>query len=125
MPVNPKAKAKVAKAKKASVEEHTVEDDLHEFAAACLRMYHGKEVEVNTGEQVTTLIMSDFECFQKNLIRGILVDAVGDAIIVEFDTGDGKKEILINCWSIISISERGSMKYAYIDKDFRVNRRAS
>lgn len=98
--------------------------DLHGFAAACLYTYKDKMVEVNTGEQATTLLMSDFECSQKDLIRGVLIDAVGDALILEYETNKEKKKIVVSCWSVISIAESGTMKYAYVDEDFRVNRRA-
>jgi hypothetical protein len=98
--------------------------DLHGFAAACLAVYKDKEVEINTGESSTTLLMADFETSQKDLIRGVLVDAIGDALIVEFEAKGEKKKIIISCWSVISITEIGCMSQAYYDEDFRRNRRA-
>lgn len=98
---------------------------LHPFAVACLEVYKDKEVEVNTGEQQTTLLMADFEHMQKDLIRGVLVDAIGDGIILEYKTDKGEtKKIIVNCWEIVSIAEVGSMRFAYFDEDFRRNRRA-
>src|SRR3989337_3045888 len=94
------------------------------FAEVCLQLYKDKMVEVNTGEQKTTLVMADFQCSQKDLIRGILVDATQDAIVLECVIGKERKKIIINCWSIISLAEVGIMKCAYVDEDFRRNRRA-
>ncbi|MAE82945.1 MAG: hypothetical protein CMB80_09435 [Flammeovirgaceae bacterium] len=98
--------------------------DLHGLAAICLQLYKDKVVEVNTGEQKTTLRMADFDTVQKDLIRGVLKDAVGDALVLECDVGREKKQIVVNCWSIISIAEVGTIKCAYVDEDFRKNRRA-
>ena len=95
---------------------------LHSIAAACIKLYKNKEIEVNTGEQQTTLIMADFQYGQKDLIRGVLIDAIGYAIIIE--VGQKKSQVLINCWSIISVAEVGVLKSAYIEEDFRENRRA-
>ena len=98
--------------------------NLHGIAKVCLALFKDKTVEINTGEQRTTLIMADFQSAQKDLIRGVLKDAVGDALILECEVANEKKNIVVNCWSIISIAEAGCMKSAYFDEDFRRNRRA-
>lgn len=101
--------------------------ELHGFAEACLQMYKDKLVEINTGETKTTLILADFEHEQKSLIRGVVIDAFGDGILVECTVGGKKKKVLINAWSIVTISEiehnNVTMKDIYVDEEFRANRR--
>ena len=100
--------------------------DVHGFSTACIQLYKDKFVEVNTGETKTTLVLADFTHEQKSLIRGWVRDAIGDGLVVECKVGNHTKTVLINVWSIISISEvdeKGTMKDIYIDEEFRANRR--
>jgi hypothetical protein len=94
---------------------------LHGFAAAVLQMYQGELVEINTGEVKTTHVLDQFSHDIKHLIRGTVVDAIGDAIIIDCPLGPGtEKRILINCWSINSICKyhKGhSLSDAYWDAD--------
>ena len=88
------------------------------FAEACLYFYKDKMVEINAGETKTTLMLADFTHTQKSLIRGIILEAYGDGLLVECKVGRATKKVLVNVWSIISIAEVGggvSMKDIYVD----------
>ena len=91
---------------------------VHGFAAAALQKYKGKEVEINTGESYTTLLFDDHTQGQKSVIRGTLVDAAGDAIVLEVNIRGKKHEVLINCWLIHTMMEfgSGSSRDFYIDE---------
>lgn len=79
---------------------------LHEFAEAILHYYQGEVVEINTGEKRTKQIMDQFEHEIQYVIRGKVIDAVGAGVMVECDLTNGnKKEILVNAFSIKSISK--------------------
>jgi hypothetical protein len=94
---------------------------LHGFAAAVLQMYQNEMVEINTGEIRTTHVLDQFSHDIKHLIRGIVVDAVGDAIILDCPVRKGaNKRIMINCWSINSICKYNinhSLSDTYWDAD--------
>lgn len=94
---------------------------LHGFAAAILSMYKNQVVEINTGEIKTTHVLDQFSHDIKHLIRGEVVDAYGDAIIIECEVRRGiKKKILVNCWSIKSVCKYNpghSLSDTYWDSD--------
>ena len=102
---------------------------VHGYARACLELYKDKLVEVNTGEQKSTLLLSDFELHQRSLIRGFLRGAIYDALLIECSSGKKgapNTTVLVNCWTIISVTEvdgKGGMKDIYIEEEFRANRR--
>jgi hypothetical protein len=77
----------------------------HGFAAAALELYKDKVIEINTGEVQTTLLFDDHTKDQKSIVRGILKDAVGDALILECNVNGQRHDVLINCWSISSLME--------------------
>lgn len=92
---------------------------MHGLAVAALHRYQGKMIEINTGEIQTTLQYSDYDAAQKSLIRGKLVDAYADALILECDIRGEKKEVMISCWSINAMAELdavGSLSEIYIDE---------
>jgi hypothetical protein len=91
----------------------------HGFAAAALELYKGKVVEINTGEVQTTLLFHDHTQDQKSIVRGILKDAVGDALILQCNVNGESHDVLINCWSISALMELkgvGNLKDVYIDE---------
>ncbi len=92
---------------------------IHGFAAAALQLYQGKLVEINTGEVQTTLLFDDHQRDQKSVIRGVLKDAVGDALIMRCNVNGVPQDIMINCWSVSAIMELqgyGNLKDVYIDE---------
>ncbi len=91
---------------------------VHGYAAAALQLYKDKEVDINTGETQTTLIFSDWETALKHIVRGVIRDAIGDALVVECKTRSGTKKVLINAWSINTIVEtgQGSILDIYMDE---------
>ena len=91
----------------------------HGFGAAAFQLYEGQLIEVNTGETSSTILFDQEEVALKHIIRGILVDVVGDALILECAVPGGKKTIMINCWGILSIApaeEAGMLKDCYFDE---------
>lgn len=97
---------------------------LHGFAAAAMEMYEGHLVEVNTGESASTILFDQEEIALKHVVRGILINAIGDALIIKCTVPGGFKTIMINCWSISSITstnEPGMLKDCYHDEHSRQN----
>ena len=89
---------------------------LHGFAAAVLEMYEGKVVEINTGETSSTILFDQENKDLKDIIRGTVHGALGDALIHKCSVPGGHKTILINCWSIVSITstnDPGMLKDCY------------
>lgn len=100
--------------------------ELSAFAQAALHSFEGKYVEINTGEVRTIHLMDQFQHNIPYVIRGTLLGAVGDALIIKTNTNKGfSKEVLINCaWirSMTSLEEQGSLKDVYWDLDKRLNK---
>lgn len=93
--------------------------DINPFASAALELYQDQVVEINTGETRTVLEFSDSSSYQKNVIRGKLVGALGDGLIVECVCAGKTHKILINCWSIKAISavkNNKSLTDFYVDE---------
>ncbi len=75
------------------------------FGAALFYSYKGKKVELYCGNGAITMIYDDHSVEEKSIIRGVIKDVIGDALVVECDVLDKKKIILVNCWSIVSATE--------------------
>lgn len=91
---------------------------VHGFAAAVFERLGGELVEVNTGEIKSTLEFNQESIEVKNLVRGKLVDVVGDALVIECSVPGGTKIIFINCWATTSVSGikgPGLMKDCYFN----------
>ncbi len=92
----------------------------HGYAAALLQTYRDKLVEINTGESATTLLFDDHQVTQKSVIRGVIKDALGDALIIECNVNGAKQKVLINSWSINMVMElkgNGNLRDIYVDED--------
>lgn len=81
------------------------ESKLHEFAEAAIHYYKNQLVEINTGETRTKQIMDQFEHEIQYVIRGKIIDAYGAGILVEVNSHKGKRNILVNAFSVKSISK--------------------
>ena len=82
---------------------------LHGFAAAVWAELQDEMIEINTGEVKTKHVLDQFQHDIKHLIRGRLVGAVGDALIIECSVREGKKKkVFINCWGITAITKLDS-----------------
>lgn len=95
---------------------------IHGYAAAALHLYKNKMVEINTGEVKTTLLWDQFQKEIKHVIRGVIKDAIGDALIIEVRTAKGIKSVLINCWSInsiVAVDGNGTTTDVYFDEDVK------
>jgi len=92
------------------------------YSLAALQLFKDKYVEINTGEVRTTLLFSDSEHDQKSVIRGVLVDVIGDGIVIECKMRKGIKKVLLNAWSVVTIIEIddiGLTKDVYVDEEGR------
>jgi hypothetical protein len=76
---------------------------LHPYAAAILHYLKGKKIEVNSGDVKTIFKFAESDVNQKNVIRGTLEDAMGDALIVSIEKNKKNTRIFLNVWSIKSI----------------------
>lgn len=80
----------------------TVDPDkinLHPYAAAVFYHLAGKEIDINSGDQKTTMNYFDFNLSPKNIIRGVLEDVIGDCLIIR--VGDARA--FVNVWAIRAI----------------------
>lgn len=73
--------------------------DIYPFVFAILHHLKNKEVEVNCGDVGTILKFAEYDLAQKSVIRGKVVDGMGDCLILE---AKGTR-IFLNAWSISSI----------------------
>ncbi len=92
---------------------------LHGYAAAVMQMFEGQLVEINTGETASTILFDQEQLELKHVIRGIVDDAIGDALIIKCKVPGGHKTLMINCWNIISIAvvdKTGMLKDCYFDE---------
>jgi hypothetical protein len=76
---------------------------LHPYAAALLKFLKNKEVEINCGDIKTVVKLAEQDVSQKHVIRGILKDACGDALIVLVLKNNKYANVFINVWSIKSV----------------------
>jgi hypothetical protein len=100
---------------------------IHGYGAACLYKYQNKKVEVNCGETAITMIYNDHTLQEKSVVRGVLKDVIGDALVLLCDVpGFKQKEVLVNCWCVTSVTSfdgTGSTKNVYYDEGSKRLRR--
>jgi hypothetical protein len=92
------------------------------YALGAWELFGGKFVEINTNESTTTHLLADFTISQKSIIRGKLLHAVGDSLVIECFVNDRPKLLMINCWSIHSMCEldrNGTIADLYHNEDKR------
>lgn len=97
--------------------------ELHGYCVAALELYKDKMVEINTGESVTSLEFADYTVSQRNILRGTLVGAIGDALVIKCQFGKQYRDVIVNVWAIICMAEMvgskgGEINEIYID-DYR------
>ncbi len=88
-----------------------------EIAASFLK---GKNIELYAGTSGRSRAYSDFEVQQKEVIRGVLKDAIGELLIVEVADGPNTNLVYINGWSVVAIVEPKngmSMVNIYVDEN--------
>jgi hypothetical protein len=98
---------------------------LDNFAAAVLHLYKNKIIEIHTGQTRTTHVLDQFQHDIPYIIRGKVIDAIGSGIILECPTERGIKKILVNAWSINTITEydsKSSITDVYWDADRKLHK---
>lgn len=88
-----------------------------EIAASFLK---GKNVEVYAGTSGRSRAYSDFEVQQKEVIRGVLKDAIGELLIMEVTDGSNTNLVYVNGWSVVAIVEpknKMSIVNIYVDEN--------
>ena len=95
--------------------------DLHPFAKAIMHHLVNKEVEINCGDSKTVLKFNEYDYCPKNIIRGTILDAMGDCLIV----GVLESKIFLNVYAIKSISplDNVSLKDMYVDDEFGLGKK--
>lgn len=86
---------------------------------AAIKYFLGKKIEINTGESKTVLHFNDFQESQRSVIRGYLVEVIGDALVVECSINNVTQTVVINSYNVISIIElkgNGTTKDIYCDE---------
>lgn len=76
---------------------------LHPFAAALLKYLKGKEIEINSGDIKTVIKFAEQDINHKNVIRGVLEDACGDALLLTVEKDGKYARTFINVWSVKSV----------------------
>jgi hypothetical protein len=76
---------------------------LHPFAAALLKHLKGKEIEINSGDIKTINKFAEQDINHKNVIRGLLEDACGDALLLAVKRDGKYGRVFINVWSVKSV----------------------
>jgi len=91
-------------------------DSHHSFSEAIVHYLFNKDVEINCGDIKTVLKFNDYDYSPKNIIRGTIIDAMGDCLVVKVS---GSK-IFLNSYNIKSITpvDDVSLKDMYIDDEF-------
>ena len=103
------------------------ENKLHGLAGPLLHLFKGKKVEINLGETAITMNYDDHSVDQKALVRGVLKDAIGDALIIDCEVFGKVKQVIVNCWSVNTVTEVddvGTTKSIYYNEGSKRLRRA-
>jgi hypothetical protein len=82
---------------------HMEDIKLHPYAAAVIVHLKDQLVEVYSGDVKTTTKFAEQDIEQKNVIRGKLVAAVGDSLIVLVEKRGRFAKVFLNVWSVRSI----------------------
>lgn len=77
--------------------------NLHPYSAALLQTLKDVEVEVYCGDIKTTQVLHDYTVQEKNVLRGIIRDAVGDCVMIECHKNNLKTTVFLNVWSIKAV----------------------
>jgi len=101
--------------------------EISSYGAAIMHYLQDEMVEVYCGDAHTTFKFSDCDMDQKSVVRGRIIDLMGDCLVVEcYDKGTGKSNhVFLNCWSIVSIVPVNGglrMKDVYWDEERTVRR---
>ena len=75
------------------------------FAEAILRRLKGKMVEVYSGDNAVTRQYSDSTVTMKEVIRGIVVDAEGELLVLKVASDTTENLAYVNAWNVRSIIE--------------------
>lgn len=76
------------------------------FAESLAKRLAGKHVELYLADSSRKLKFADFESNQNTVVRGKLVGAEGDILIIECYSGPASAEIYINGYHVIGAMER-------------------
>ena len=99
--------------------------DRESYGDAIKQTLLNKEVEIYCGDTGQTQQSFDFDSPQKSVIKGAIVEVIGDCIIVKC-VRDGKvNDVYINSWSITAIVPKGSvsLKDIFVNEEERAKKR--
>lgn len=95
---------------------HLEDVKLHPFAAAVIIHLKDQLVEVYSGDVKTTTKFAEQDIEQKNVIRGKLIGAVGDSLIILVEKNGRFARAFVNVWgvkSIVALQEKLFIKDIY------------
>ncbi len=76
------------------------------FGELLMQRMRDKRIEVYLGSSAKTREYADFSVDHKEVIRGVLRDAVGDLMVVEvFDKANNSNLVYVNCWCVTAVLE--------------------
>lgn len=93
------------------------------YSESILELLEGKMVEVHTGDTKHIQNYSDYTIYKKSVIRGKVVDANGDCLVLECLTDKGiTTKAYLNGFGITTITEYdgNNMCNIYLDEDSRI-----
>lgn len=98
---------------------HLSDIKLHPYAAAVIVHLKDQFVEIYSGDVKTTTKFAEQDIEQKNVIRGKLVAAVGDSLVVLVEKNGRSAKVFVNCWgvrAIVALEEKLYIKDIYEDE---------
>lgn len=100
--------------------------ELHPYLAGLMLHLKGELVEVFNGDSGTNLKFSEYDVPQKSVVRGRMVDAVGDCLIIEVKQDGGVAKAYLNAWcisSVVPLKDPLFVKDVYSDAGFDLKRK--
>jgi hypothetical protein len=98
---------------------HMADIKLHPYAAAVIVHLKDQLVEIYSGDVKTTTKFAEQDVEHKNVIRGKLIAAVGDSLIVLVEKNGRNAKVFVNAWgvrAIVALEEKLYIKDIYEDE---------
>lgn len=95
---------------------------MHPYVEALVIRLGGKEVEIYLGDSKSTLKLAEFDHALKSIIRGKILEGIGDCLVLEVDN----TPIYINSWAIklvIPMSSSLFVKDVFVDEHKGFNKK--
>jgi hypothetical protein len=97
--------------------------ETHPYLAGLMLHLGGEMVEVFNGDSGTNLKFSEYDLPQKSVIRGKMIEAIGDCLILEIKD---HTKVYLNAWaisSVVPLKDPLFIKDVYDDAEFDLKRK--